>query len=244
MDVLVRPSERIGVAGADVVGAALAAARRPDATVMPALGTSALPVYRDLALMSRSGGIDTRALRLIQLDEYAGIAADDPRTLLGWLRRDVAEPLGIPDARIIGFDGVHDDPEAAVRRYDEAVAAAGAIDVAVLGLGPNGHLGFNEPPSPRTAPTRLVRLSAASVASNARYWPDRDVPTTAVTAGMPTILGARRVLLVVTGATKRTILERTIRGPITPDVPASFLQEHDHVTVLADPDAWPHGADA
>lgn len=206
---------------------------------MAALGATALPIYAALADGRRAGAVDTSRLRLVQLDEYAGIAADDPRTLAGWLRRDVAGPLGIPDRRIIRLDGADRDAASAARRYDDAVAAAGGVDAAVLGLGPNGHLGFNEPPSGPDAPTRWVALSAASLESNARYWPGLGSPPAALTAGMGTILAARRVLLVVTGVRKRDILRATVNGPITPDVPASLLRRHGALTLLADTDAWP-----
>jgi glucosamine-6-phosphate deaminase len=241
MDVRVVPPEDVATVGAAWVRAALAAAGRSDATLMPALGATALPIYAAFATARREGELDTSGLRLVQLDEYAGIAADDPRTLIGWLRRDVAGPLGIPNERIIrlGGDDPGSDPEAVVRRYDDAVAAAGGVDVAVLGLGPNGHLGFNEPPSPLDAPTRRVALSAASLESNARYWPELGCPASAITAGMATILAARRVLLVVTGDRKRAILRATVEGPVTPDLPASLLRSHPAVTLLADTDAWP-----
>lgn len=208
--------------------------------MLAALGTSPLGVYRDLAATRAAGDLDTSALTLVQLDEYAGLAVDDPRALYDWLIRDVAGPLGVPAERVIRLDAAAGDVDASCRAYDAAVAAAGGLDVAVLGLGPNGHLGFNEPPSDANAPTRLVPLSEASLASNARYWGGRDrVPTRAVTAGMNVILGAQRTLLVVSGSHKVEILRRVVGGPVTPDVPASFLRTIPGLTLLADTDAWP-----
>lgn len=239
MDIRVVASQDIPKAGAAWVVQALAEAGRADATLMPALGESALGVYRVLGEARERGELDTRRLRLVQLDEYWDIGPADPRSLLGWLRRDVAGPLDVPDARIVTLDGSARDAAAECRRYDDAVAAAGGIDVAVLGLGPNGHLGFNEPPSAADAPTRFVQLAAASLESNARYWPGRDCPASALTAGMTTILAARRVLLVVSGAGKRAILDATLTGPITADIPATALRDHPNVTVLADDRAWP-----
>jgi glucosamine-6-phosphate deaminase len=239
VDVRIVAAAELAETGAAWVSDALRRVGRPDATLMPALGTSALGVYRALGEMRRAGELDTSRLRLVQLDEYAGIAADDPRTLLGWLRRDVADPLGIPDERIISLDGWDADPAAAVRRYDAAVADAGGIDVAVLGLGPNGHLGFNEPPAPPDAPTRWLRLAPESLESNARYWADLGCPPAALTAGMATILAARRVLLVVRGERKGAILRAALEGPVGPDVPASLLRAHPAATVLADDEARP-----
>ncbi len=230
MEIRVVAPDEVGAAGAAVVDDALRAPSRPDATLMPALGSSALEVYA--ALGRRSG------LRLVQLDEYV-VPADDPRSLIGWLRRDVAAPLGVPDERIVRLDGGAVDRQAACLAYDAAVARAGGIDVAVLGLGPNGHLGFNEPPADRDAPTRVVELAPASLASNARYWPGLDVPRAALTAGMSTILAARFVVLVVRGDSKRDILRSMLDGPVGPDLPASFLRDHPDALLLADRAAMP-----
>jgi glucosamine-6-phosphate deaminase len=257
MDVVVVPGDRVGAVGADLVLDGLAGAGRRDATLMPALGTSALGVYREMAQRRDRGGLLPADLRLVQLDEYVGVPDDDPRSLFAWLLRDVAGPLGVPTSRVIRLGGgpaaashvaerVEVSPSLAAeptvnecRRYDGAVAAAGGIDVAVLGLGPNGHLGFNEPPSPPDAPTRRVALTPASLASNAPYWPGLDVPRQAVTAGMSTILGARRIILVVVGPAKRAILHAMLTDEIGPNLPASWLRRHAGATVLADEAAWP-----
>src|SRR3954451_743338 len=231
----------MAAAGAGAVGDAIAAAGAGrEVTLMPALGSSALGVYAALGEMRIRRELDTSRIRLVQLDEYV-VGADDPRSLIRWLRRDVARPLAPPDERVVPLDGGAADPEATCRAYDEAVAAAGGIDIAVLGLGPNGHLGFNEPPSNTTAPTRRVDLAPASLESNKRYWPGLDVPTAALTAGMPTILGARRIVLVVNGAGKRHILRAMLAGPVGPELPASYLREHANALLISDEAAWPFG---
>ena len=234
MEIRVVPPGAVAELGAELVAEGLAAAGRAEPTLMPALGTSALGVYGALA-----GTIDGPAVRLIQLDEYVGVPADDPRSLYSWLLRDVARPLGLAEDRIVRLPGDVDDLAVACRAYDDAVAAAGGIDVAVLGLGPNGHLGFNEPPSASDAPTRAVRLTEASLAANTRYWPGLGVPTEAVTAGMSTILAARRLILVVTGNGKRAILRSFLEGPISPDLPATFVRERADAILVADSAAWP-----
>jgi glucosamine-6-phosphate deaminase len=226
----------------DEVGTALVAdwlGPAPNATFMAALGTSPLGIYRGLAAMRAEGRLDTSRLTLVQLDEYLGIEPSDPRSLIGWLRRDVAGPLGIGDERIVRLAGDVSDPVAACSAYERLVAEAGGIDIAVLGLGPNGHLGFNEPPSDATARTRVVELAPASLASNARYWPGGTVPTSAITAGMDVILAARRTLLVVSGRSKAAVLHNLVEGPISPSTPASYLRRSPGVTLLADRQAWP-----
>ncbi len=229
-------------AGADLVVGGLAV--RPNATLMPALGTSALGVYAELGRRREAGQFDTGRLRLVQLDEYRGVTRDDRRSLIGWLERDVAAPLAIPSGRVLRLAGDAPDPDGECRRYDAALAAAGGVDVAVLGLGPNGHLGFNEPPCDGAARTRVVDLSEASLDSNARYWDGRDdVPRRALTAGMDVILAARRTLLVVRGAGKQAVLRRLVTEPVSPHLPASWLRTIGGVTLLADRGAWPADLD-
>jgi glucosamine-6-phosphate deaminase len=213
--------------------------RRREPTVMPALGRSALGIYRELAAARAAGRLDTSGMRLVQLDEYLGLETGDRRSLLGWLRRDVAAPLGVGDDMIIAWPLDRGDPATAAARYDADVAEAGGIDIAILGLGRNGHLGFNEPPSGRDARSRSVVLTGASLDSNAAYWGSREhVPKEAITAGMGTILAARRVLLVVHGEAKRSILARLLDEPVSPDLPASFIRDHAAARILADLDAW------
>jgi glucosamine-6-phosphate deaminase len=225
-------------AAADAVAGVIAA--KSSASFLLATGSTPMGLYRELAERRRRAELDASRLRAVQLDEYLGIGEADPRSLYGWMIRAVVEPLDIAKENVIRLQGDAPDPEAACRAYDAAVNALGGIDLAILGLGPNGHLGFNEPPANADAPTRVVALTPESIESNGRYWGGADrVPRQALTAGMTTILGARRVILVVSGVHKRHILERTLHGPVTPDVPASFLQTAPIVTVFADRDAAP-----
>jgi glucosamine-6-phosphate deaminase len=212
----------------------------PDAALVLATGNTPMGMYQELAELQWREGLDVSRLRIFQLDAYTGLGRDDPRSLYGWMARAFLEPLGVAEAQVVRLAGDALDLEAACRAYDAAVAAAGGFALSVLGLGPNGHLGFNEPPSAPTAPTRVVTLTEESIESNAGYWGGRDrVPRQALTAGMAPLLAARRTLLVVSGAHKRDILQRTVLGPMMPDVPASYLQQAANVTVLADRAAWP-----
>jgi glucosamine-6-phosphate deaminase len=227
-------------AGADLIVGAVRT--NPAAAIALATGETPMGVYRELAMRRQRGELDTSRLRIFQLDAYLGLAAGDPRSLYGWLARSVLEPLGIPEANIVRLPGDTPDPLAACRAYDMAVRAVGGLDLTVLGLGPNGHLGFNEPSSDANAPTRIVALTEASIQSNARYWGATDqVPRAAITAGMDVLLAARQTLLLVSGEHKREILHRTVAGPVTPQVPASYLQGAADVTVIADRAAWATG---
>ncbi|MBV9281977.1 MAG: glucosamine-6-phosphate deaminase [Chloroflexi bacterium] len=220
-------------AGADLVADFINA--RPDARVVVATGRTPMGLYRELAARRGRGQLDASPLRVFQLDAYLGLGPGDPRSLYRWMERSFLDPLGISERRVVRLPGDAPDPEGACRAYDRALQAAGGFDLAVLGLGPNGHLGFNEPPCGREAPTRVVSLTPQSVESNARYWGGPEqVPRRALTAGMAVLLTARRILLLAAGESKADILRRTLEGPINPDVPASYLQTVPGVTVIAD----------
>lgn len=235
---IVESPAKLDTVGADFVAALIGS--KPSATVLVATGQTPMGLYAELGARYRRGEIDPRSIRAIQLDEYFGLSEDDPRSLYGWMKRSFVDPLGLDPDQLVRLSGDELDPETICRRYDEAVRDAGGIDLSILGLGPNGHLGFNEPPSDADAPTRLVSLSEESIRSNGTYWGGQDrVPRQALTAGMNVLLRARNTLLVVSGAHKREILRRTVHGPVTSEVPASYLQDAANVTVLADRDAWP-----
>jgi glucosamine-6-phosphate deaminase len=224
--------------GADLVVNTIT--EKPDATLILATGNTPMGMYAELARRYTAGSFDTSQLRVFQLDAYLGLNEDDERSLFGWMKRTFLDPLEIPRDRVVSLPGKSADPARACQEYEEAVQAAGGIDLSVLGLGPNGHLGFNEPPSEPNAPTRVVDLTEASIASNASYWggPTR-VPRRAITAGMTVLLAARATLLLVSGEHKRKILDRTVNGPLTPDVPASYLRSAQNVTILTDRAAYP-----
>lgn len=212
---------------------------QPEAAIVAATGDTPMGMYIELAQLHLRGLIDTSRLRVFQLDAYLGLTPDDPRALFGWTRRSFIEPLGIAEANVVRLAGDATDPWEACRLYKEAVRKAGGFDISILGLGPNGHIGFNEPPSPPDAPTRLVDLTPESILSNAHYWGgEGQVPRRALTCGMDLLLTARRTLLLVSGAHKHQILHRAVEGPQTPEVPASYLQSASKVTVVADRAAW------
>ncbi len=228
----------MSLAAADIVAETIAA--KPDAAVVLATGETPVGMYRELSARRERGELDLSHLRVFQLDEYLGIGPDDRRSLLGWMCRAFLGPLNLPHEQLTTLPGDADDPHAACQAYAEVVLAAGGYDLAVLGLGPNGHLGYNEPPSDPLSPTRVVDLTVESIQSGAFYWGSEDqVPQQVLTAGMDLLLAAKRTILLVSGPHKHAILRRVVEEQPTPDVPASYLQGVDGVTILADRAAWP-----
>lgn len=208
--------------------------RKPDSLLVVPTGATPLGMFRRLVAAAREGAVDFGRCRFAILDEYAGIAPGDRRSLEGWLRRELLDAIGIDDAQVIAFD-LSADPPIAAARVEAALAAAGGIDLAILGLGPNGHLGFNEPGSPFDSRARLIALTPESIRSNAAYWgSESDVPREGLTLGLGTLQSARRLVLIVSGARKRDILAATLEGPVGPHLPATLLRRHPDATVIAD----------
>ena len=234
---VVENAEELGRIGADLVTEVVGA--RPAASIVAATGRTPMGLYAELAARRRSGVLDTTAISTVQLDEYLGLERDDRRSLFGWMRRSFLEPLGVSDTRVIRLP-IGDDLEDRCAAFDRGLEARGPFDLAILGLGRNGHLGFNEPPSHPESSTRMVELSPSTIEANARYWGnDAAVPTRAVTLGMRHLLSARAIVLLVSGTSKRTIVHRALEGPVGPGVPASFLQDAaNDVTVIVDRAAW------
>ncbi len=227
--VLVREDyEDLSRTAADLVEARIA--ERPSLNLLAATGNTPMGLYAELVRRGGRGSLDASRVRVFQLDEYAGVGIEDRRSLLGWLVRSFTAPLGIPEDRIVRLDtGI--EPAAACAAFEERLRETGGFDLSVLGIGANGHLGFNEPPSDAGASTREVSLSDESVRTSAGYWGGAEnVPTRALTVGMRELLAS--------GASKRAIVRRALHGAVTPEVPASFLQEADRVTAIVDRAAW------
>lgn len=230
--------DALSQAAADWVVAQINA--QPDARAVFPTGNTPVGLYKELARRYSAGLFSTADLRLFLLDEYWGLAHDDPRSLYGWLARELLHPLAISPNQVTRLPTHAADPEAAGQAFDDALAAAGGLDFALLGLGPNGHLGYNEPPSAADAPTRVLDLTESSIDNAASYFGGRDqVPRQAIALGMAPLLAARQILLIVSGTSKRAILAQALKGPITSEVPASYLQQALAVTVIADAAAWP-----
>jgi glucosamine-6-phosphate deaminase len=206
-----------------------------------ATGRTMEPVYAALAQqLDQLSWAQQQTIRQgwlsFNLDEYVGLAPHDPRTFKAFMAARLQRPLGLQPEQVLLPDGLAADPQAEARRYGAALAAAGGVGLQLLGLGLNGHVGFNEPPSGAEAPCRCLNLSAATRSQNAgAFGGDPEaVPAEAITLGLAEILAAERILLVVTGASKAAILRRAMQEPPCPEVPASWLQHHPRLEVVVD----------
>jgi glucosamine-6-phosphate deaminase len=203
-----------------------------------ATGSSPLGLYRELGRAVEEGRADFSAAHGFALDEYVGLPPGHPEGYREVLLREVCGVIGLAPERLAVPDGSgHDVPTlmAAAARYEERIRELGGVDVQVLGIGANGHLGFNEPGSALTSRTRVKRLSDRTRRDNARFFRGiDDVPTHCVTQGLGTILSARRLVLVATGDVKAEAVSAALEGPLTASVPGSVLQWHPDTVVCLD----------
>ncbi|CAM5299371.1 glucosamine-6-phosphate deaminase [Streptomyces hirsutus] len=233
VEVVIVPDAKAG--GALIAGAMADLLRRtPDALLGVATGSTPLPVYEALVAQVRSGSVDTSRARIAQLDEYVGLTADHPESYRSVLRREVLEPLGIGMDAFMGPDGTAEDVQAACEAYDRALTEAGGVDLQLLGIGTDGHIGFNEPCSSLVSRTRIKTLTEQTRVDNARFFDDIDqVPHHVITQGIGTILEARHLVLLATGEGKADAVAATVE-PVAAVCPASALQLHPHATVVVD----------
>ena len=197
-------------------------------------GRTPIPLYRELVSLSDAGRVDFSRATTFNLDEFVGVAAGDPRSYHAFMRAHLFSRVAF--ARTHVPNGAAIDLARECARYERAIARAGGIDLQILGLGANGHVGFNEPASALHARTHRTRLSPATRRANAYLFGGRAsaVPHEALSMGMATILHAREVVLMATGAAKARCVKRMIDGPVTPALPASFLQLHRRAEVWLD----------
>jgi glucosamine-6-phosphate deaminase len=208
--------------------------RKPNAVLGLPTGSTPEGFYRALA----ATGVSLAQVQVFNLDEYLGLPKDHPESYYHFMKEHLYDKTDVRPENCHIPDGMTADPAAECRRYEEAIRAAGGIDLVVLGVGHNGHIGFNEPGTPWTARTRKVALAERTRQANARFFNSIDeVPTYALTMGIATILEARQILLLASGAAKAPVIKETVEGEPRIEVPATALQQHPDVTVLLDKEA-------
>jgi glucosamine-6-phosphate deaminase len=214
-------------------------AAQPTLVLGLATGRTPIPLYRELVRQHAAGRADFSRATTFNLDEFLGVSATDPRSYRAFMKTHLFDHVNLSPRRIHFLNGAVAPGRDVLRecdRYERAIERAGGIDVQILGLGINGHIGFNEPARALVARTHCTRLKPGTRRANAPLFGNRvgAVPREALSMGMATILHAKRIVLLATGSSKARCVERMIEGPVTPRLPASFLQLNRNVEVWLD----------
>lgn len=203
-----------------------------------ATGGTAEGIYEQLVEWYRKGDIDFSEVSTVNLDEYVGLDANNERSYQYFMNHHLFRHININEKNYHLPDGMAENIEEECRRYDRLIEKLGGIDMQLLGLGENGHIGFNEPGEAFEQMTHCIQLKEDTIQANARYFASRDeVPKRAITMGVKAIMQARAIVLCASGARKADILKRVLFGPVTPEVPGSILQMHPRLIVVADAEA-------
>lgn len=232
-----KTAEEAGINGADVITALLMT--KKNAVLGLATGSSPVGMYHELIKRCADGQISFKNVKTVNLDEYVGLSADHEESYSYFMHDNLFNHVDIKEENTHLPNGLATDPEAERARYDEVIASMGGVDIQVLGIGNNGHIGFNEPTDHFSKGTVLVDLTDSTIDANSRFFASRDeVPTRAFTMGIGQIMKADKILMLAMGKGKAEILEAALFGKVTPEVPASILQFFDgEVIVCADEEA-------
>lgn len=203
-----------------------------------ATGSSPIGAYQSLIERYQIGDLDFSRLKTFNLDEYVGLPAENEQSYRYFMEDNLFNHVNIKAENINFLSGMARDLEAECARYEKRINDLGGIDLQLLGVGPNGHIAFNEPSDRFERVTFIEELTQSTIEANKRFFTSGDeVPRRALTMGIGTIMKARRIVMIVSGSTKASIIEKAINGPICPEVPASILQLHRNVTILGDKEA-------
>ena len=237
MQIIVRdnPQEVAEVAAALIRAQVL---RKPETVLGLATGSTPIPLYDALVRLHGAGEADMSRITTYNLDEYVGLAADHAQSYHYFMWEKLFYGIGVDPSQVHLPSGIADDLDAECRRYEAQIQDAGGIDLQVLGIGLNGHIGFNEPGDSFSNRTCVAQLTESTIQANRRFFDSEDqVPRRALTMGIRTIFQSREILLIACGAAKADIIAQTVHGPITPQVPASVLQLHPNARLLLDKEA-------
>ncbi len=209
----------------------------PESVLGLATGSTPIGMYRQLSARYAAKKLDFNRIRTVNLDEYAGLKPENEQSYRYFMQKNLFDHINIDPKNTHVPDGT-DVSDEACKRYDRLIEDLGGIDIQVLGIGHDGHIGFNEPSDVFEKGTHVTQLDARTIAANSRFFGSNDlVPRFAVTMGIKTIMQAKKILLLVSGKDKAQIIDAALNGPITPKVPASALQLHRNVILVGDKDA-------
>lgn len=211
---------------------------KPNSVLGLATGSSPIGTYQELIRRYQSGDLDFSKVTSINLDEYKGLSPENDQSYRYFMNTNLFDHINIDKACTYVPNGLEDNAEKACGDYDAVIENCGGIDLQLLGLGNNGHIGFNEPDDVFAKGTHCVDLAKSTIKANARFFDSMDeVPKQAYTMGIKSIMQAKKILVIVSGKGKANIVKEAFTGPVTPQVPASILQMHPDVTLIADKDA-------
>ena len=223
--------EELSRAAADLIGDIVV--QKPDALLGLATGSSPIGTYDILVERYERGELDFSAVRSVNLDEYVGLDGTHEQSYRYFMDTHLFDRVNIDKKNTFVPDGHTEDPDAYGEEYDKNIVTLGGIDLQLLGIGLDGHIGFNEPSDHFVAATHCETLDPSTIEANARFFASKeDVPTSAITMGMRSIMQAKKILLIGSGKKKIEVLERAFGGDVTPTLPASILQLHPDVTVI------------
>lgn len=208
---------------------------KPDCVLGLATGSTPVGTYKKLVEWYKNGDLDFSTLSSCNLDEYRGLSPENDQSYRYFMNTNLFDHVNIRKDHTFVPDGLQENSDKACQMYEQIIRDLGGIDLQLLGLGHNGHIGFNEPTEEFPKITHCVDLTESTIKANKRFFEkESDVPKQAYTMGIGTIMGAKKILVVVSGEDKAEVLNKIINGPITPQVPASILQLHPDVTIVAD----------
>ena len=208
---------------------------KPDCVLGLATGSTPVGLYKQLIEWYRNGDLDFSGVRTVNLDEYKGISRENDQSYYYFMHQNLFDHVNIPAGNTHLPDGMEPDSEKECRRYEELIQSMGSVDLQLLGIGHNGHIGFNEPADAFDKLVHCVNLTQSTIEANKRFFASaEEVPRQAYTMGIGTIMRSKKILIIANGEGKADIVRDAFFGPITPMVPASVLQLHNDVTLVAD----------
>ena len=208
---------------------------KPDCVLGLATGSTPVGLYKQLIEWYRNGDLDFSGVRTVNLDEYKGISRENDQSYYYFMHQNLFDHVNIPAGNTHLPDGIEPDSEKECRRYEELIQSMGSVDLQLLGIGHNGHIGFNEPADAFDKLVHCVNLTQSTIEANKRFFASaKEVPRQAYTMGIQTIMRSKKILIIANGEGKADIVRDAFFGPITPMVPASVLQLHNDVTLVAD----------
>ena len=228
-------ADEIAVACADIFTDLLK--KQPECILGLATGASPVKTYNELIRRYNEGEISFAKVKTFNLDEYCNLPRDDKNSYYTFMHENLFNSVDINEENVHIPDGNAADPEAHAKSYDAMIDAEGGVDIQLLGIGTNGHIGFNEPSDTFSDGTFKVKLTDSTIKSNSIYFDDDTMPRYALTMGINSIMKAKKIVLIATGASKAEAIKATIQGEVTPMVPASVLQNHKNAILLIDKEA-------